>query len=201
MNIIAVMSAVLGLWIAMPTPGLRAGMPGGTHIRAGPGWWGRLETLAFLPAGGARGDPLDTAADIDLFAACLESGLSIRDAAHVVARIADPGHREVWEQTVALLGIGVSPERAFAAMTGAAGLEELAHLVEVSHRSGSALSQGCRRIAESLGATATDHRTAAAERAGVFIALPLATCFLPAFMIIGLAPVVLGLGMKVLGVL
>ena len=73
--------------------------------------------------------------------------------------------------------------------------------MEESHRSGSALSQGCRRIAESLGATATDHRTAAAERAGVFIALPLATCFLPAFMIIGLAPVVLGLGMKVLGVL
>src|SRR5699024_12133693 len=84
---------------------------------------------------------------------------------------------------------------------GVDGLQDLAVLAEVSHRSGSAFSQGCHRIADALVASAADHRTAAAERARVFIALPLAACFLPAFMIIGLAPVVLGLGMKVLGTL
>lgn len=191
--------AVLGLWIAAPMPGVRAGVPGEKRIRAGPNPIAWVEKLPFTGGTGPRVDPLETAADIDLFAACLDSGLGVRDAAHVVARVAHPDQQGVWGQTVALLTIGVRPERAFASMVGIDGLDELAHLAEVSHRSGSALSQGCRRIAESLSASAADHRTAAAERAGVFIALPLATCFLPAFMIIGLAPVVLGLGMKVLG--
>lgn len=149
---------------------------------------------------GDTGDPLDVAADIDLFAACLDAGLSTRDSAHVVARVSQPHHREVWIQVVALLSIGVGAEKAFALMAGLDGLDELANLAAVSHNSGSALSQGCRRIAESLRDGAADHRTAAAERAGVFIALPLATCFLPAFMIIGLAPVVLSLGMNLLDI-
>lgn len=207
--IIACLVLVLGLWIVLPTPaqrtgaygGVEAGQPGEKRIRAGPGLNAWLEKLPLIPgsAGTSGGDPLETAADVDLFAACLESGLSIRDATGVVARVAHPEHQDRWEQAVALLTIGVSPERAFSFMADAEGLGEVAHLVEVSHRSGSALGQGCRRIAESLSATAADHRTAAAERAGVYIALPLATCFLPAFMILGLAPVVLGLGMKVLG--
>ncbi|MDU6013102.1 MAG: type II secretion system F family protein, partial [Corynebacterium sp.] len=37
-----------------------------------------------------------------------------------------------------------------------------------------------------------------AERAGVFIALPLAVCFLPAFIVLGLAPVVISLGAQLL---
>lgn len=193
---------VMALLVIPPMPGVRAGVPGEKRIRAGPGLMALLERLlpgAGSPAHRVRGDPLDTAADIDLFAACLGAGLSTRDAADVVARVAHSGHRRVWEQTVALLSIGVGPDRAFAPMTDMEGLDELANLAEVSHRSGSALSQGCHRIAQSLSAAAADHRTAAAERAGVFIALPLAACFLPAFMILGLAPVVLGLGMKVMG--
>lgn len=205
--IAACLIALLGLLIILPPPGTRmgiqAGIPGEKRVRAGPGSKTWLDNLPF-PGGrsggpGARGDPLETVADIDLFSACLDSGLSTRDAAHVVARAAHPANRDVWQQTVALLSIGVGPERAFAPMAQVEGLDELANLAEVSHRSGSALSQGCRRISGGLAATAADHRTAAAERAGVYIALPLATCFLPAFMIIGLAPVVIGLGMKVLG--
>lgn len=195
--------AMVGLWINAPRPRVRSGLPGEKRIRAGPGLTAGPKTWPFFAREGGptrtRGDPLETAADITLFAACLDTGLSTRDAAQVVARIAHPAQREAWRQTVALLSIGVGPEQAFASMSGVEGLEELATLAEMSHRSGSALSQGCHRIAESLSAQAADHRTAAAERAGVFIALPLATCFLPAFMIIGLAPVVLGLGMKVLG--
>lgn len=200
--IAACVVAMMGLLVIPPMPGVRAGVPGEKRIRAGPGlmaWLDRRLPGAGLTAQGAQGDPVDTAADIDLFAACLGAGLSTRDAAHVVARVAHPGHRRVWEQTVALLSIGVGPDRAFAPMAELEGLDELANLAEVSHRSGSALSQGCHRIAQSLSAAAADHRTAAAERAGVFIALPLAACFLPAFMILGLAPVVLGLGMKVMG--
>ena len=39
---------------------------------------------------------------------------------------------------------------------------------------------------------------ARAERAGVLIALPLTACFLPAFLVLGLAPVVISLGTELL---
>lgn len=190
--ILACLLAVVGLVLTPSRPRIRVWpTEGGSRwpIRAGP-------RPGSAHPGGA--DPMDTAADVDLFAACLDAGLGTRDAARVVTRVAAPGHRERWSQAVALLSIGVGPERAFAAMADVEGLGELADLVSVSHRSGSALATACRRISEELRARAADHRTAAAERAGVFIALPLAVCFLPAFMIIGLAPVVLGMGSQLL---
>lgn len=141
---------------------------------------------------------MDVSADIELFSACLDAGLNTRDAAQVVAHVAAITHRELWTHVVALLSIGVSAPQAFALMAGVDGLDELANLATVSHRSGSALSDGCRNISTSLLASAGDKRTAAAERAGVFIALPLALCFLPAFMIVGLAPVVLSLGTQLI---
>lgn len=168
------------------------------RVRAWPDPGGSRWPIRAGPTRTAAADPLDTAADIDLFAACLDAGLGTRDAARVVTRVAAAGHRQLWTRTVALLSIGVSPERAFDAMSGVEGLGKLADLVSVSHRSGSALATACRRISGGLRARAADQRTAAAERAGVFIALPLAVCFLPAFMIIGLAPVVLGMGSQLL---
>jgi Bacterial type II secretion system protein F domain. len=138
---------------------------------------------------------MSVAADIDLFAACLDAGLNTRDAADAVAGVVDGTHRDMWITVAALLGIGMPVDKAMSAFVGTGGLEELANLAAVSAQSGSAFSKGCRRIVDRLREEDTDHRTEAAERTGVLIALPLATCFLPAFMILGLAPVVMGLGM------
>jgi len=73
-------------------------------------------------------------------------------------------------------------------------LGALASLVVMSDHSGAAITAGCQRIIATLRAEATAHATAAAERAGVFIAFPLAVCFLPAFIVLGLVPVVISLG-------
>lgn len=181
------------LILRLPAPKARLGMKNRhaepTRIRAGP--WARFR-------GGQTANPAELASDIDVFAACLDAGLDTRDSAEIVARVAARPHRQAWFSAVALLGVGVPPERAFSAMEGIEGLNELANLATVSARSGSAFSAGCVRIADILRADAADYRTAAAERAGVMIALPLATCFLPAFMILGLAPVIVGMGMELL---
>ncbi|BAU94692.1 type II secretion system F domain-containing protein [Corynebacterium suranareeae] len=190
MIITALLIAACALLISAPKPLARGGLCTGKRgkslrIRAGPK---KLRSA----------DPVDVSADIELFSACLDAGLSTRDAAQVVAHVAAQSHRETWSQVVALLSIGVSAPQAFSLMAAIDGLDELANLATVSYRSGSALSEGCKNIATSLRATAGDKRTAAAERAGVFIALPLALCFLPAFMIVGLAPVVLSLGTQLI---
>ena len=118
--------------------------------RAGPAgrlyrWW--LAKLAPTP------NPLDTAADLELFVACVSAGLS--------------------------------PARAAA-------------LARSSHHSGAGLSNGCSRIAARLRDDGADHATAEAERAGVLIALPMTLCYLPAFFLLGLAPMVISLGTSIL---
>lgn len=147
----------------------------------------------------AEPDRLALAADVDLYAACLRAGLTpAASAAALVQAGHDPATREAWHDVSALLAIGVPAERAWAEVSHLPGLGDLAALARLSGRSGSAMSEACGRIATGLRADAGDQATARAERAGVLIALPLTACFLPAFLVLGLAPVVIGLGTQLL---
>lgn len=148
------------------------------------------------------------ASDIELFAACFRAGLPVSVAAEAVADSYSVGARngelppplaQKWRRVVAFHELGVEPERAWSAMDGVPGCEELASLVALSHASGSAVAEGCDRIAAKLREEAADDATAAAERAGVLISIPLAAFFLPAFFVLGLAPVVIGLGSQMFG--
>ena len=138
-------------------------------------------------------DPLDAASDLELFAACVESGLSPRTAVAAVAE-ASPA----WADAAALLGVGVPLEAAWSALSAQPHLEELARLARLSGESGAAMATGCHRLVAQLRAEASAQATAKAERAGVFIAAPLAVCFLPAFLVLGLVPVIISLGQQLL---
>lgn len=149
------------------------------------------------------------ASDIELFAACFRAGLPAATAAAAVSAsygddVAEPAAEadpvgDRWRRVVAYTSLGMEPEQAWTAMDGVPGCEELASLVTLSHASGSAVADGCARIVASLRDDAADDATAAAERAGVLISIPLAVFFLPAFFVLGLAPVVVGLGTEMFG--
>ena len=68
-----------------------------------------------------------------------------------------------------------------------------------SARAGSSLAAGLAELADETRRQAHDTATAAAERAGVAISGPLGLCFLPAFVCLGIVPVVIGLASTVLG--
>ena len=68
-----------------------------------------------------------------------------------------------------------------------------------SARSGASLADAVAELAEAERASAEDAAAAAAERAGVLISGPLGLCFLPAFVCLGIVPVVIGLAGNVLG--
>jgi len=79
---------------------------------------------------------------------------------------------------------------------------ELADLVALARRSGdsgAAMSAGAAELAVARRAAAGDGAEATAERAGVLIAGPLALCFLPAFVVLGLVPTIAGLARSMLG--
>ena len=100
-----------------------------------------------------------------------------------------------------LLALGAEPDTAWASPAeGAdAASEALARLARRSAASGSALAQGVADLAEQSRQEATHAAAAAAERASVLIAGPLGLCFLPAFICLGIVPVVAGLADDVFG--
>lgn len=58
---------------------------------------------------------------------------------------------------------------------------------------GGALAETMERLADDIRADSGSRAEAAAHRVGVLAAAPLGLCFLPAFVCLGVAPVVLGL--------
>ncbi|MCV7100621.1 type II secretion system F family protein, partial [Mycobacterium palustre] len=67
-----------------------------------------------------------------------------------------------------------------------------------SASSGAALARGITELADQSRHDAAHAATAAAERAGVLVAGPLGLCFLPAFVCLGIVPMVVGLARDVL---
>lgn len=143
-------------------------------------------------------DPLIIAGDIELFVACLRAGLSIQQATNALSLVAGDETSRYWTHVSSLLALGVEPDRAWQQMHQVPGFSDLARLVTLSEDSGAAIASGCQRLVDTLRSDATSQAVAKAERAGVFISLPLALCFLPAFIVLGLVPVVISLGSQLL---
>ena len=141
-----------------------------------------------------RRDPLATASALDVFAVCLSAGMSVPAAAGATAPSAPQRLGMVLRRAADLLALGADPDRAWSQPAEEAdGGEALARLARRSASSGSALAQGVADLAEQSRQDAGDTAAAAAERASVLIAGPLGLCFLPAFICLGIVPVVAGL--------
>jgi len=146
-------------------------------------------------------DPLAVAGTLDLLAACLRSGLPVATAVAAVAAVAASAPERVasaLRQAGDLLVLGAEPEVAWAAAAAEPATEPLARLARRSARSGASLAAGVAELAGQQRAAAEDTAAAAAERAGVLVTGPLGLCFLPAFLCLGVVPVVLGLAGPVL---
>lgn len=172
---------------------------GGGRIRA------RTETETGPPAvlaatRGGPGDPLAIASSLDVFAACLSSGMAVGRAARATAPSAPRPLAEVLGRAADLLALGAEPTTAWS-NPDVAGDDHVAALCRLARRSagsGSALAQAVSELAEQSRRDAADAARAAAERASVLIAGPLGVCYLPAFVCLGIVPVVVGLAGDVL---
>ena len=169
----------------------------------------RRDAVARAPAAAAAGpargpDPLAVASSLDVLAVCLAAGMAVSTAAAATAPSAPPK-----------LAAGVAPGRrsAGAGRRSRCGLVDFAgvpagsvdaqtdallRLARRSASSGAALADGVAELADQSRHDAAHAATAAAERAGVLIAGPLGLCFLPAFVCLGIVPVVAGLAGDVL---
>jgi hypothetical protein len=140
-------------------------------------------------------DPLAAASTFDAMAACLKSGMSVPAAAAVVAPMAPVALGAMLARAADLLALGADPDIAWSSESD---LDDrwcgpLMRLARRSATSGTALAEGLVELAEHSRQEVSHAAEAAAERAGVLIAGPLGLCFLPAFVCLGIIPVVVGL--------
>jgi pilus assembly protein TadC len=127
--------------------------------------------------------------------------MSVPAAAAETADFAPTALGAVLRRAADLLMLGADPDTAWQLPDGDPdeGCVALARLARRSASSGSALAAGVAELAEQSRRAATHSAMAAAERAGVLIAGPLGLCFLPAFVCLGIVPVVAGLAGEIFG--
>ena len=159
-----------------------------------------------MPSQPAPGhDPLAFAATLDVLAVCLIAGMAVSAAAAATAPSAPPRLAQLLARAADLLALGADPAVAWSVPPDSppgpvdAHVDALLRLARRSASSGAALAGGVVELAAQSRHDAAHAATAAAERAGVLIAGPLGLCFLPAFVCLGIVPVVAGLAGKVLG--
>ncbi|MTE12264.1 type II secretion system F family protein [Nocardia aurantiaca] len=153
------------------------------------------------PTSRAVPDPLGVASALDLLAACLRAGLPTASAAAAVATEAPEPLASALRRAADLLALGADPVSAWEqAIAGAAdeSVTALARMARRSARSGTGLATAVGELAERRRGELEDAAVARSERAGVLIGGPLGLCFLPAFLCLGIVPVVIGLAGRVL---
>jgi pilus assembly protein TadC len=147
----------------------------------------------------SNADPLAVASSLDVLAVCLSAGMAVSTAAAASAPSAPPVLARVMHRAADLLALGADPAVAWSAPPDlpAGSLDPqtdaLLRLARRSAASGAALAEAVSELAAQCRHDAAHAAAAAAERAGVLIAGPLGLCFLPAFVCLGIVPVVAGL--------
>ena len=176
--------------------GLLLAVPAGLGVLAASR---RLATRARPPL-----DPQAMAFLLDLLAAVLRSGAPTDQAIEAVALSVREYGREALGRTMEplsvvgrLLRLGTEPVLAWSMLDQ---LPELAPVAAAGRRcahSGARLAGALVDTAEQLRAEHTQLALLRAQRTGVWALLPLGCCFLPAFVCIGIVPVVLGVAGQV----
>ncbi|MFB7590373.1 type II secretion system F family protein [Streptomyces sp. NPDC056169] len=129
----------------------------------------------------------------DLLAACASAGAGPGEAAEAVGRSLGGPLGERLTRTAAELRLGGEPAEVWRRFGAIPGAEGLARCMERAGSSGAPAAEAVARHAAGLRAGRARTAAARARRAQVLISAPVGLCFLPAFLAVGVAPVVIGL--------
>lgn len=155
-------------------------------------WWlvGRLEPASVRQ----RRERLVAAVPhaVDLLAACLAAGLSPGAAVEQVVGAIEPPLSEELGAITRRLRLGVDPVTVWRDVAAHPQLGGLGRTVSRATESGASVSEAMLRLAEDQrrrGRAETENR---ARAVGVKAAVPLGVCLLPAFVLVGVVPLVAG---------
>lgn len=133
----------------------------------------------------------------DLLAVCVSAGVPLPAAlAAVAAAVPGPLAAEL-ERVAGARRLGADPRRAWAEARPELG--PLARTVQRAETSGARAAPALSALAAEARAAQRVAADASVRRAGVWVLAPLGACFLPAFVCLGVVPLVLGIAGDALG--
>ncbi|MDQ1643327.1 MAG: hypothetical protein QOJ90_2678 [Actinomycetota bacterium] len=135
----------------------------------------------------------------DLLAACLTGGAAPSEALDVVAAVSPEPLCSRLRSAAAGMRLGAGPVQAWGVVARDDPLAPMARAFARSMTTGAPLATTVATMASELRRDRRFAAEAAARRAGVLAVGPLMLCFLPAFLLIGVVPVVVGVASSVLG--
>jgi pilus assembly protein TadC len=186
-------AAGLGLLVGAATGAVMAGVLAAGIGLALPTVVSRLGTRS-----SGADDPVELAAAWAQLAVCLKAGLPVAAAVVAAADQLDGGTGHTLRRVAGLLELGSDPAQAWQAAEDDPAVAAFARAAGRSAATGAALARSARVESARVRDTLTDAAEARAQRAGVLIAAPLGLCFLPAFLVLGVVPIVIGLAGEVL---
>ena len=183
---------------ALVVVGLAAGVAGVGAVPAVLAVASGLAVVVVLPRwrvrlADPRTDPLGLAGAWDQLAACLRAGLALDRAVRAVVPVLPTAAGAALGRVADLVALGADATSAWAPALEVPDTARLARAARRSARSGAAVADVVEAVAADVRAEAADAVEARAERAGVLVTGPLGLCFLPAFLALGIVPVVVGL--------
>jgi hypothetical protein len=131
-------------------------------------------------------------------AVCLEAGMPVAAAVTAAAAPLDGNAGTALRRAAGLLELGGDPMEAWRTARDDPATGTFARAAARSAATGAALARTARAESTRVRDALTDVAEARAQRVGVLIAAPLGLCFLPAFLVLGVVPVVIGLAGEVL---
>jgi pilus assembly protein TadC len=161
-------------------------------------WWLVAVLAACAIVGGRRRTVESVSADevpvtADLMAACMSAGAGVGTALSASLVVAGPWLSSRGEPVVAALQSGALPEEAWQTWLSDARLAPIARTCVRTAGSGAAAAAELTRVAARLRAHQRMTRQQRVAKASIWIVLPLGTCFLPAFVAVGVVPLVVSL--------
>jgi Flp pilus assembly protein TadB len=140
-----------------------------------------------------RVNPDDVPVVVDLIAGCLAAGASLSEALDAAAVAADEVMRAECRAVAGALRAGLPPDEAWRAWLSDPWLAPVARTAVRTTQTGAAAAEDLRRTSTRLRArrrAAAQHRV---RQASVWLVVPLGLCFLPAFVLVAVVPLVVGL--------
>ncbi|MFD3651424.1 type II secretion system F family protein [Streptomyces cyaneofuscatus] len=129
----------------------------------------------------------------DLLAACIAVGAGPREAAEAVGESVGGPVGDRLARVAAEIRLGGEPAEAWGRLGAIPGAGPLARCLHRAGSTGAPAAEPVSRLAEAMRAEQAGAAVARAQRAGVLITAPVGLCFLPAFLAVGVAPVIIGL--------
>lgn len=130
---------------------------------------------------------------VELLAGCLDAGLTMPDSLDTASVAGDPVTTHACLAAAAALRRGAPADEAWQSWTVDPWLEPVARATRRTTQSGASVAEELRRIAARLRSRRQARLQQRVQQASIWVVLPLGLFFLPAFVLLAVVPIVIGL--------